>query len=146
LNSQSKLLANLWARGAALQCCFNQEAIDFLIPVYHGSVAANAVFDPSCLSAIAGQVKFKEPGDQKAETLIRPFGIHRDPHSPLPYLALLMELGNESSEKSKIKTKLPEPPKQGNFLKCTGHHTKAEDPPTSHDLPKRDLGFRFRTD
>jgi anti-sigma28 factor (negative regulator of flagellin synthesis) len=105
LYSQRKLLANLWARGAALQCCFNQKAIDFTIPVYRGLVNAGAIFDPSRLSGVSGQVKFKVTGDPQAETLIRPFGIPRDPHDPLPYLALLMELGSESNYKGNSKIK-----------------------------------------
>ena len=121
LGFQRKLLANLWARGAALQCCFNQKAIDFTIPVYHGPVNANAMFDPSRLGGLPGQVKFKVASDPQAETLIRPFGIPRDPHHPLPYLALLMELGNESNYKgySKIKATPSGSTADGKFLELT---------------------------
>ncbi|KAK2465753.1 hypothetical protein APHAL10511_002297 [Amanita phalloides] len=91
-----EMLANHWARGAAIQCCFTQKAIDFIIPVYDGSVDADAVFDPSCLTGIVGQVNFKASGDSQAETVIRPFGIPRDRSHPLPYIALFMELGCES--------------------------------------------------
>jgi hypothetical protein len=99
------LLANLWARGAALQCCFNQASIDFLIPLYIGPVDDTDRFNPSHLSVVAGQVKFKNAGDKKAGFAIRPIGIPRDRHQPLPYLALHLELGNDSNywdTKSKI--------------------------------------------
>ncbi|KAF8321931.1 uncharacterized protein EI90DRAFT_3078526 [Cantharellus anzutake] len=66
------LLPNLWARGTILQCCFNQSSIDFLCPIYFGSVEPEDVFDPDKLSGLVVQV------------------------NPLPYLALLMELGTES--------------------------------------------------
>ncbi|KIL60391.1 hypothetical protein M378DRAFT_26527 [Amanita muscaria Koide BX008] len=94
-----ELLANLWARGAALQCCFNQESLGWLIPIYifpDGTAGfdSNAKFDPSRLSAVFGQVKNKEAGDSKAEKAI---GIPCDPDQPLPYLAILMELGTMST-------------------------------------------------
>jgi hypothetical protein len=91
------LLVNLWARGAALQCCLNQESIDFLIPIYIGSIVEADRFNPSRLSVVAGQVKFKHDRDKQAGYKIRPIGIPRDRHHPLPYLALLMELGNDST-------------------------------------------------
>ena len=113
-----QLLANLWARGAALQCCFSQESIDFLIPLYIGSVCPESEFDPSRLSVVAGQVKYKVAGDKKAGPAIRPMGAPRDRHQPLPYLAILMELGNESYYKdsgSQIKYAASEPPPDGKF-------------------------------
>jgi hypothetical protein len=64
---------------------------------YDGPVAPEAIFDPSRLSGASVQVKFDLAGDPQAESRIRPFGIPCDPHHPLPYLALLMELGNESN-------------------------------------------------
>ena len=114
------LLSNLWARGAALQCCFRQEAVDFNIPIYSGSVAADAVFDPSQLSVISCQLKFTTEG-KEADFAIRPIGIPRDPENPLPYLTILMELGNESKYQeshSKIKTVTPKPV-DGGFAKLT---------------------------
>jgi hypothetical protein len=118
-----KLLANLWARGAALQCCFRQKAIGFTIPVYHcdGPFAADAVFDPSRLSGISGQVKFRVAGEPQAERGIQPFGIPRDPHQPLPYLALLMELGSESDYQGhgKIKPTPSGPTHPGEFSQLT---------------------------
>jgi len=111
-----QLLANLWARGAALQCCFCQEAIDVLIPSYHGSVDPNSKFDPNLLSAIAGQFKNKVAGDKQAELAIRPIGVFRDPRQPLPYLALLMELGTESRFIE-----------NGSMIKCTASEPRADD-------------------
>jgi hypothetical protein len=59
------------------------------------AAALDAVFHPSQLSAISGQVKFTTEG-KKAEFAIHPIGIPRDPEKPLAYLTLLMELGNDS--------------------------------------------------
>ena len=123
------MLANLWARGAALQCCFTQESIDFLIPIYSGSITPDAAFDPSYLSVVAGQVKFKVAGDKKAEAAIRPIGIPRDLSHPLPYLAILMELGNESNYQenhSKIKS-TPTPVTDGGFEDLTVSWKTAEE-------------------
>ncbi|KAK2463806.1 hypothetical protein APHAL10511_004111 [Amanita phalloides] len=99
-NKDNKLLANLWARGAALQCCFSQESIDFIIPLYDGPINPDSEFDPSRLSAVIGQVKNKVAGDKKAELAIRPIGLLRNRLQPLPYLAILMELGNESEHQA----------------------------------------------
>jgi hypothetical protein len=120
LYTRRQLLANLWARGATLQFTFSQESIDFLIPLYFGSVDPDSEFDPSRLSGGVGQVKFKVAGDQKAEAAIRPIGVPRDRQQPLPYLAILMELGNESHYKgnnSKIRYTTSEPPVDGEFGK-----------------------------
>lgn len=48
------------------------------------------------LSAIIVQVKYKAKADTMVENEIRPLGIARDLHNPLPYVAFLIELGNES--------------------------------------------------
>jgi hypothetical protein len=88
------LLANLWARHAALQCCFNQESLDLLIPTYRGSMTD--FFDPDRLSAIIVQVKNNTTGDPRAGDALRPIGISNDLSEPLPYLAILMEFGAES--------------------------------------------------
>jgi uncharacterized membrane protein YcgQ (UPF0703/DUF1980 family) len=69
--------------------------------VYHGNIDTKAVF---------GQVKFKSTADTAAEQAIQPIGLPRDPSEPLPYLALLFELGNDSDHgaaKSKITTTTP---------------------------------------
>ena len=112
-----KQLSNLWARDAALQCCFNQEAIDFLIFVYTGSLDADAIFEPKLLSGVAGQVKYKNAADPNAQAAIKAFGITRGDGEPLPSL---MELGNESSSRqsqSKIKVETWEASPNDNFYK-----------------------------
>ncbi|KAF8491535.1 hypothetical protein JB92DRAFT_1266106 [Gautieria morchelliformis] len=91
-----KLLANLWARGAALQCSHNQESIDMLIVSYHGSIAPDAVFDPAFLSGLVVQVKLRKGTHAGRETTIQPVGIARDRLDPLPYLSLLLELGTQT--------------------------------------------------
>jgi hypothetical protein len=77
-----------------------------LIPTYTGPIAADTILDPAALSAVVVQVKYKTAGDTKAAETLRPAGVPRDLHQPLPYLALLLELGSESSYQghSKIKT------------------------------------------
>ena len=90
-----KLLANFWARGTALQCCFNQSSIDFFIVVYFGSILKGAVFDPDLLSDFVVQVKFKQDADTNAERKMRRGAIPTN--GALPYLAILMELGTESA-------------------------------------------------
>ena len=70
-----------------------------------------------------GQVKFQATGNKKAEIAIRPIGIPRDLHRPLPYLAILMELGNEpkyQENRSKIKATASEPVDGGEFEELTG--------------------------
>ncbi|TDL16897.1 hypothetical protein BD410DRAFT_886367 [Rickenella mellea] len=103
MKPDSKLLANLWARGGALQCCFLQASMDFLIPIYHGNL--NESFNPKLFSGVQGQVKFRDNYDKIAERNIRPLGIPRpttprdlNKPMPLPYLALLMELGTDSKD------------------------------------------------
>ncbi len=78
--------------------------------VYYGDIDAKAVFDPAMLSAVFGQVKFKSKADTTAEQAIRPIGLPRSLSGPLPYLAMLFELGNDSNHgatKSKIKVTTP---------------------------------------
>lgn len=97
-----------------------------LIPIYFGSIDPDAVFDPSLLSGIVVQVKFKIEGATKAESdAIRPLGVNRDLSNPLPYLALLMELGNEqtyqktNSKNRKMKSTPSEPLADGKFRNLT---------------------------
>ena len=88
------------------------------MPTYDGPVDGNEKFDPSRLSAVAAQVKFKAAGDKKAELAIRPTVVPRDRRQPLPYLALLMELGSESEyqeSSSKIRCTASEPLPDGKF-------------------------------
>jgi hypothetical protein len=95
-----ELLANLWARQAALQCYLDQESIDLLIPVYMGSISEDALFNPMMLSGIVVQVKYKVKVDTTVEQDIQPLGLIRDLDAPLPYLAFVMELGTESQHQS----------------------------------------------
>ncbi|KAF8520920.1 hypothetical protein BU17DRAFT_65140 [Hysterangium stoloniferum] len=104
--------------GGALQCCFNQEGIDLLIPTHFGSIEADVVFDPTLLSATLYQVKFKVKGDKKAESVVHPISIPHDLHQPLPYIMILMELGNESKYQdtgSKAKSTACSPIANGEF-------------------------------
>jgi hypothetical protein len=112
------LLANLWARGVALQCSFNQESLDLLIVTYTGSVAPLAIFNVAQLSAVVVQVKYKTQADTKAEAALRPIAIPRDTSHPLPYIAILMELGAESCHRStgtRFQVKSPQPLVEGKF-------------------------------
>ncbi len=107
-----KLLANLWARGAALQCSINQESLDLLIVTYKGSVSGDQIFDVENLSAAVVQVKYKTNADTKTGPALQPIGIPHNISRPLPYLALLMELGTESHfQQTKDQIQLiPSPP------------------------------------
>ena len=125
-----QLIANLYARGAALQCAIRQESLDLLIPKYTGSIAADAGFDPAALSGVVVQIKNKNTGDKQAGISLRPIGISRDISAPLPYLALLMELGDESVYKetrSKILTMLPSQKKDVDFRTLRNNWLTAED-------------------
>jgi len=96
--------------------------------VYHGDIDADAVFDPTMLSAAFGQVKYKNKADTTAEQAIRPIGLPRDLSEPLPYLALLLELGNEShhgATHSRIKVTIPEATKKDEFQRLTDSHLAA---------------------
>ena len=93
LYARRDTLANLWACGAGLQCCFSQERIDLLVPAYHGFTGPDSIFDPSLLSVIVIQIKLKHDGDLNSELAISPLSADRDLDEPLPYLAILMELG-----------------------------------------------------
>ena len=127
--SRRQLLANLWARGAALQCCFNQTSLDFFIVTYSGSIAPGEIFDPEMLSGVVVQVKFKINADGKAGAALRPIGVPRDYYRPLPYLALLLELGNESRHKesnSKIEVKSQPAPAGATFQTLVDDYVTAE--------------------
>jgi hypothetical protein len=79
--------------------------------VYFGSVERDARFDPEMLSGFVVQVKNKTAGATPAEAKLQSMGIPRDLDQPLPYLALLMELGNETlydATQSKLNVALPE--------------------------------------
>ena len=64
--------------------------------VYKGDMKSDADFNPSMLSAVFGQVKLRIKCDKDAEQAVRPFGLARDIVAPLPYLALILELGDNS--------------------------------------------------
>lgn len=90
--------------------------------MYHGEIDSEAVFDPAMLSGVFGQIKNKNKADTAAEQVIRPIGLPRDRSQPLPYIALLLELGNESTHrtsKSKIKVTVPKSPASGVFRQLT---------------------------
>ena len=53
------------------------------------------IFDCDQLSGVVIQVKNTKEGDTDALKYLRPVGIIRDFKDPLPYLALLMELGTK---------------------------------------------------
>ncbi|KAK2467164.1 hypothetical protein APHAL10511_000713 [Amanita phalloides] len=141
------ILANHWARGAAIQCCVTQTAINFTIPVYHGRVDTDAVFDRSNMTGIAGQVTFNASGDLQAETVIRPFGIPCDRSHPLPYIALIMELGCESDYEdcpqgcliNKIKPTTFRSTNDGEFSRLKRDLARAEHDHESLNLQLQDL-------
>jgi hypothetical protein len=90
----------------ALECYFRQESLDLLTMTYKGSVALDAIFDVENLSAAVVQIKYKAKEDMKAGRALRPIGIPYNINRPLLYVALFMELGNESNHretKSQIK-------------------------------------------
>ena len=127
---------NLWAHGGALLCCFCQEEVDFSIPVYHGSIHEESIFDPSLLFEIAGQIKFRTEGDLDAELGICPIGVDSDLDNPLPYLAILMELGCKQHFKEnsmKIKFLASEPPVNGRFQSLVEERNMALEDSTNTD-------------
>jgi hypothetical protein len=110
-----QLLANLWARQAALHWSPTEESLDLLIPQYTGSVTGSAIFDPEALSGTILQVKFRIGN---AELAPRSIEFERDLGEPLPYLVLSLELGDESSYEatnSKIKVTASEPTARDQF-------------------------------
>ena len=115
-----QLLANLWARQAALQCCHNQESFDLLLPTYtfNGPIKDGDVFDPERLSGCCASIKLKTAGDLKAGNTLRPLGIPRSLTQPLPYIALHLELGCETTYRetqSKIVSHSSKPAPPGEF-------------------------------
>jgi hypothetical protein len=61
------------------------------------------------------QIKYKPETDTTAETDIRPIGIPRDLERPLPYFAMLMELGTEASRRT-----------TGSKIECTPSNVPSE--------------------
>ena len=96
--------------------------------VYHGDINADAVFNPTKLAAAFGQVKHKNMADMTTEQAIWPIWLPRDLSAPLPYLALLLKLGDKShhgATHSKIKVMIPEAAKEDKFQILTDHHLVA---------------------
>jgi ABC-type uncharacterized transport system permease subunit len=71
--------------------------VDALAAMYLGDVSPAAIFNPALLSGLFLQIKLKVDRDAKAESAMRPVGIPHDLSQPLPYLAILMELGTEAN-------------------------------------------------
>ncbi len=95
--------------------------------VYHGNIDTEAFFDPAMLSAVFGQVKNKSKADTAAEQAIRPIGLPRDRLEPLPYLALLFELGNDFNHgATKLKIKVTTPTFTTRFQELTDNWLAAE--------------------
>lgn len=97
------LLANLWAHGAILQCSFNQESVDFLIVVYHGQIDLEVIFSSQCslgfLARLSSSMKQTQQTNKQYTSLWS--------FSTSPYIALLLEPGNESIHRtSKLKIKV----------------------------------------
>jgi hypothetical protein len=92
------LLANLWARGTALQGAFNRGSIEALIVMYHGRIEGGASFDPTLLSGVMVRVKGKRARDVRTGREIPPVGVPPDETAPRAYLSLslVLELGTES--------------------------------------------------
>jgi len=78
--------------------------------MYTGSVAADAVFEPSNLSAGVFQIKYRSQAESKAESELRPIGVPRNLPHPLPYLAVVFELGDESAHVSGSKIQVTASP------------------------------------
>jgi hypothetical protein len=74
----------------------NQESLDLQIVTYKGSIAPDAVFNIKNLSVSIIQIKNKFSADANALRLLRPVGLARDLYEPLPYLAIVMELGTDT--------------------------------------------------
>jgi hypothetical protein len=118
----------MWARKTILQCCHNQSSLDLFGVVYFGSMEPDAIFYPHLLSGWVIQVKLKEAADTNAERNLRPLGIPRHLDQPLPYLALVMELGTETAHQgthSKLKSTASEIPSEGHFRKLTDDFAQA---------------------
>jgi hypothetical protein len=87
-----------------------------LIVTYTGPIDDGTVFDPARLSGIVARIENKIASDIGTRDDLRPMGILRDPDHPLPYLAILLELGNESDYKDtggKILCEASEPVGEG---------------------------------
>ena len=103
-----------------MQCSRNQSSIDLFGVVYFGSVSPDALFDPDKLGGFVAQIKNQSQAATSEERTLPPIGIPRDLDLPLPYLTLVMELGNNSSFRdtgSQIMTTVPGPTSHGQLRK-----------------------------
>ncbi|KIL59241.1 hypothetical protein M378DRAFT_169505 [Amanita muscaria Koide BX008] len=89
------LEANLWARGTAVQCKFEQVDVDGHIPVYWGSIDEDEPFDPSNFSNLNYQVKFSKAGDTVSADRIQRRASDRA--SKHPFIAVFLDMGNEQT-------------------------------------------------
>jgi hypothetical protein len=141
-----QLLANLYARGAAIQGSLNQDSLDLLIPTCTGAATTDAVFDLATLSAIVVQVKFKSADDdEQAGDSLRSTWILREHSRPLPYLRLLMELGNESVYKDtgcKIQTMIPPYKTDTDFRMLVDVWLTAEDDLDEYEYGRKVKGMK----
>ena len=99
-----------------------------MMVVYYGDINAKAIFDPAMLSAVFGKVKYKSKADTTAEQAIWPIGLPHSFSGPLPYLAMLFELGNDSNHgrtSSKIKVTTPTSTTKDEFQELTKNSVKA---------------------
>jgi hypothetical protein len=99
-----RFLANLWSRGAILQCARNQSSIESLCVVYFGSFLPGALFDLDKLGAFILKITNKFEAANPKERSFPPVG---DLDRSLPCLTCVLELGNESCHPethSKFKT------------------------------------------
>jgi hypothetical protein len=125
-----KLLANLWSRGAILQCAHNQSSIDILCVVYFGSVSPGALFDLDKLGRFVLQITNKCNAAAPEEGNVPPVGIPDDLSRPLPSLTCVLELGNESTfedTRSKIRTTASGPLSCEELRQLMGEWTAAVD-------------------
>jgi hypothetical protein len=83
----------LVARGIAIQCCFNQEAIDNLEGVYWGSVTDHAPFDPERVGPMVGQVKNKVKADTSGADKVQVPGSNPE----LSSIVVFLDMGNTSN-------------------------------------------------
>jgi hypothetical protein len=77
-----------------------------------GSLAEEEMFDPTKLSGVVVQVKYKAQADPAVEDDTRPLGIVCNISSPLPYVAFVMELNSNSSHqhtRKKVKSEAWQP-------------------------------------
>jgi hypothetical protein len=90
------------------------------LPTYtfNDPIKVGDVFDPERQSACFVSVKLKTAGDLKAGNTLRPIGMPRSLTEPLPYIALHLELGCETTYRetqTKIVSRSSKPAPPGEF-------------------------------